>query len=92
MQEISGTTRLVGILGWPVEHSLSPRMHNAAFEALGLDWAYVALPTAPERLEEAVRGLEAARVCRSERDDAAQVHGQGLLRDRRAVREHARDP
>ena len=59
MQEISGTTRLVGILGWPVEHSLSPRMHNAAFEALGLDWAYVALPTAPERLEEAVRGLEA---------------------------------
>ena len=59
MQKISGTTRLVGILGWPVEHSLSPRMHNAAFEALGLDWAYVALPTAPERLEEAVRGLKA---------------------------------
>jgi shikimate dehydrogenase len=57
--EISGTTRLVGILGWPVEHSLSPRMHNAAFAALGLDWAYVALPTPPERLEEAVRGLAA---------------------------------
>ena len=59
MQQISGTTRLVGIIGWPVEHSLSPRMHNAAFEALGLDWAYVALPTPPERLEEAVRGLAA---------------------------------
>jgi shikimate dehydrogenase len=57
--EITGTTRLVGILGWPVEHSLSPRMHNAAFAALGLDWAYVALPTPPERLEEAVRGLAA---------------------------------
>lgn len=59
MSEISGTTRLVGIIGWPVTQSLSPRMHNAAFSALGLDWAYVALPTPPDRLEEAVRGLEA---------------------------------
>jgi shikimate dehydrogenase len=59
MTRISGTTRLVGILGWPVAHSLSPRMHNAAFEALGLDWAYVALPTRPERLAEAVAGLAA---------------------------------
>ena len=59
MTAISGTTTLVGIIGWPVEHSLSPRMHNAAFTALGLDWAYVALPTPPERLEEAVRGLVA---------------------------------
>ena len=41
--------RLVGILGWPVEHSLSPRMQNAAFAALGLDWAYVPLPTPPEQ-------------------------------------------
>jgi len=59
MTAISGTTTLVGIIGWPVEHSLSPRMHNAAFAALGLDWAYVALPTPPERLEEALRGLVA---------------------------------
>lgn len=59
MTEISGSTRLVGILGLPVEHSLSPRMHNAAFAALGLDWAYVALPAAPEQLGEAVRGLVA---------------------------------
>lgn len=50
---------MVGILGWPVEHSLSPRMHNAAFAAVGLDWAYVALPTPPERLAEAVAGLVA---------------------------------
>jgi shikimate dehydrogenase len=57
--EIGGATRLVGILGWPVEHSLSPRMHNAAFEALGLDWAYVPLPTAPDTLGVAVRGLAA---------------------------------
>jgi shikimate dehydrogenase len=57
--EIGGATRLVGLIGWPVEHSLSPRMHNAAFAALGLDWAYVALPTQPELLADAVRGLPA---------------------------------
>ena len=56
---ITGTTRLVGLIGWPVEHSLSPRMQNAAFAALGLDWAYVPLPTLPEQLAEAVRGLAA---------------------------------
>ncbi len=56
---ISGATRLLGIIGWPVEHSLSPRMHNAAFAAVGLDWAYVPLPTPADRLEEAVRGLAA---------------------------------
>jgi shikimate dehydrogenase len=58
VREVSGASRLVGLLGWPVEHSLSPRMHNAAFAALGLDWAYVPLPTPPDRLEAAVRGLE----------------------------------
>jgi shikimate dehydrogenase len=47
------------LIGWPVEHSLSPRMQNAAFAALGLDWAYVPLPTPPERLADAVRGLAA---------------------------------
>ncbi len=56
---IGGRTRLVGIVGWPVEHSLSPAMHNAAFAALGLDWAYVPLPVAPARVDEAVRGLRA---------------------------------
>ncbi len=59
MRDVTGSTRLVGILGWPVEHSLSPRMQNAAFAELGLDWAYVPLPTPPERLAEAVRGLAA---------------------------------
>ena len=59
MRQISGTTTLVGIIGWPVAHSLSPRMHNAAFEALDLDWTYVALPTPPDRLPDAVRGLYA---------------------------------
>jgi shikimate dehydrogenase len=56
---ISGRTRLVGIIGWPVERSLSPAMQNAAFAAAGLDWTYVPLPTHPSRVAEAVRGLAA---------------------------------
>ena len=50
---------MVGIMGWPVEHTLSPRMHNAAFEALGLNYAYVPLPVAPDRVQDAIRGLAA---------------------------------
>jgi len=46
-------------MGWPVEHSLSPVMHNAAFAALGLDWVYVPLPVAPGDVREAVQGLRA---------------------------------
>jgi shikimate dehydrogenase len=57
---ITASTRLVALLGHPVGHSLSPRMQNAAFAALALDWAYVALDVPSERLEEAVRGLAAA--------------------------------
>jgi shikimate dehydrogenase len=56
---VSATTRLVGLIGWPVEHSLSPALHGAAFAALGLDYAYVPLPVAPEQVGEAVRGLRA---------------------------------
>jgi shikimate dehydrogenase len=56
---IGPRTRLVALIGHPVAHSLSPRMQNAAFAARGLDWAYVACDVAPERLEEAVRGLVA---------------------------------
>jgi shikimate dehydrogenase len=52
-------TDVVALLGHPVSHSLSPRMQNAAFAARGLDWTYVALDVEPERLEEAVRGLDA---------------------------------
>jgi shikimate dehydrogenase len=58
--EIHGTTTLVGILGWPVAHSLSPAMHNAAFAELGLDWAYVPLPVPPEGFAAAVAGIAAA--------------------------------
>jgi shikimate dehydrogenase len=56
---LTAGTRLVGLIGDPVSHSLSPRIQNAAFAALGLDWAYVPLPVAGERLEDAVQGLVA---------------------------------
>jgi shikimate dehydrogenase len=56
---IRGTTRLAGVIGWPVEHSRSPQMHNAAYAALGMDWAYVPLAVPPDRLTEAIRGLAA---------------------------------
>ena len=49
----------VALLGRPVRESLSPRMQNAAFEAAGLDWEYVALEVEPEALEQTVRALAA---------------------------------
>jgi shikimate dehydrogenase len=54
---ISGKARLAGILGWPVGHSKSPRLHNHWLALHGIDGAYVPLPVAPDRLAEAVRLL-----------------------------------
>lgn len=52
---ISGHTKLAAVIGDPVRHSLSPAIHNAAFQAAGLDWLYVALPvlegSAPQALD-----------------------------------------
>ena len=63
MPPVTGArTRVAGIIGWPVEHSLSPAMHNAAFAALGLDWTYVAFPVHPDAVERAIAGLAAAGV------------------------------
>src|SRR2546422_6808098 len=56
---IDGTTTVVGIIGDAVRGSLSPRLHNAAFAALGLDWCYVAFQVTRDRLEPALRGLPA---------------------------------
>ncbi len=56
---IDGRTQLIGVIGWPIEHSLSPAMHNAALDALGLNWRYVALPVRPDEIAAAVRGLAA---------------------------------
>ena len=54
---VQGSTKTVGIIGWPVGHSLSPAIHNAAFEAMNLNWIYVPLPVEPGRLHEALSGL-----------------------------------
>jgi shikimate dehydrogenase len=56
---LSGKTRLLGVIGHPIEHSLSPRMHNAAFAHDGVDYAYVAMDVAPRSLPTAVEGLQA---------------------------------
>jgi len=83
---ISGATRVAGIIGWPVAHSLSPAMHNAAFGALGLDWAYVAFPVEPARVSGAVRGLAAAGVAGL---NVTIPHKQAVLEDCSAVSDAA---
>jgi shikimate dehydrogenase len=57
---IAGSTRLVGLFGWPVAHSVSPVFQNHLFRHYGLDFAYVPLPVPPERLHAA---LQAVRAC-----------------------------
>src|SRR3954452_7934719 len=53
--------RRLGVLGWPVAHSRSPAMQNAALRALGLDdWHYQRLPVPPDLFDETVRALPAA--------------------------------
>lgn len=58
MRSITGKTKKVGIIGWPLGHAASPRIHNAAFAALGLDFIYLYLPVAPENIAGAVAGLK----------------------------------
>jgi shikimate dehydrogenase len=57
---ITGSTRLAGVLGWPVAHSRSPLLHGAWLARHGVDGAYVPLPVRPDGLSVAVRGLAAA--------------------------------
>ena len=54
---ITGKTQLLGVIGHPVSHSLSPLMHNAALTKLGLDYVYLPFPIAPENLERAIAGF-----------------------------------
>ena len=57
MSTITGKTNLVGLLGQPVNHSLSPIMHNAAYEEMGLDWCYVAMACNITNLAEVTTAL-----------------------------------
>jgi shikimate dehydrogenase len=57
--KITGKTKITGLFGYPVEHSLSPAMHNAAFKSLGLDYCYITFPVRPEHLQDAVKAIRA---------------------------------
>lgn len=59
---ITGTTKLLGVIGDPIEHSLSPIMHNAALAEMGLNFVYVPFRIAPENLKAAIAGFEAIHV------------------------------
>ena len=57
MITITGKTNLVGLLGQPVNHSLSPIMHNSAYAEMGLDWCYLAIPCEKGNLEQITKTL-----------------------------------
>lgn len=59
---LTGEAAVVGVIGWPVAHSLSPLMHNRAFAHLDMNWVYVPFAVRPENLEAAVAGLRALSV------------------------------
>lgn len=56
---ISSSTKVVGLIGNPVEHSVSPAMHNAAFEELGMDYVYLAFKVSEDLLSDALHGVRA---------------------------------
>ena len=58
MIPITGHTKLTGLLGSPVEHSISPMMHNTGFQALGLDYVYLCFEVNETGLGDAVKGLK----------------------------------
>ena len=62
MKQITGHTGLTGLFGSPVAHSISPMMHNASFEHLGLDYVYLAFDVGTDKLAAAVDGLRAMNV------------------------------
>src|SRR5438046_6118205 len=55
--KITGTTRLAGIMGWPVSHSRSPLLHGFWLDQTGIDGTYVPLPVKPANIEPALRAL-----------------------------------
>lgn len=59
---INGKTKLVGLLGYPISHSRSPRMHNAAFQYLNLNFVYMAFDIIGEDLEQAIEAMKVLKV------------------------------
>ena len=59
---LTGHTRIVGVIGDPVEHSRSPQMHNAAFAKAGLDYVYVPFHVRPDDLADAIAGFKATNI------------------------------
>ena len=57
MPSISGKTTIIGVIGDPIAHTFSPAMHNAAIQALGIDWCYVAFHVLPDGVEHAISGM-----------------------------------
>jgi len=56
---LTGAAKLAGLMGWPVHHSRSPRLHGYWLDHYGIDGTYVPLPVHPDRLEQALRALPA---------------------------------
>jgi shikimate dehydrogenase len=56
---LSGTSRVAGVFGWPVDHSRSPRLHGYWLRQYGIDGAYIPFATHPSRLEQGIRALPA---------------------------------
>ncbi len=59
---VSGKTIVCGVIGDPIEHTMSPVMHNAAFKKLGIDYLYVPFRVRKEELEKAIAGMRALNI------------------------------
>lgn len=57
-KNIHGTTKIAGLIGYPIEHSVSFEMHNAAYEEAGIDYCYIPLPVKTQDLEKALHGIQ----------------------------------
>ena len=56
---VNGKTRLTGVIGFPIEHSLSPLIHNKAFEILNLDYIYIPIKVEPDKVRQVLDGIRA---------------------------------
>lgn len=74
---IQATTKLVGLLGYPVKHSMSPRMHNTAFDALGLDYVYMAFEVKEGQIKDS---LDALRTLNAEGCNVTMPHKKSVMK------------